>query len=443
MSFSPLVREQMGLGARGGAVVDVLVRVLESKAASIRASNCAITTLVNLSKVAPAIMRDNSRLVDQLQRRAARRDARAALLNLCYVGPKTLPGSFPEALDLLNLVSYPFLHHELLVKAILREFPNQLTRKENGLTPLARARKAKLGIVPLLMSCVRDEAYGYGLQHIVGYTRKQASEADRRRRTLMMCGSILTHNLNRRSLSPFAPLALSFALAPLAPPRALARSQNSQYFGQMSVGTPGQSFDVIFDTGSANLWVPAKDCSNCGGSIVGRKSKYDRTKSSTYVVDDAAFAIEYGSGPVSGNWSVDTANMGGFDIEAQRFAEVKDASGLGAAYKLGKFDGILGLAFDELAVCGDPNDGGYIPGCVPTPFGRLASTGVIDEAVFSFYLGGLGPDFPANMTGMPGELTLGGETKLCSDELRTSYFLPPVCCADSFRRAPALPNKQL
>ena len=213
MSFSPLVREQMGLGARGGAVVDVLVRVLESKAASIRASNCAITTLVNLSKVAPAIMRDNSRLVDQLQRRAARRDARAALLNLCYVGPKTLPGSFPEALDLLNLVSYPFLHHELLVKAILREFPNQLTRKENGLTPLARARKAKLGIVPLLMSCVRDEAYGYGLQHVVGYTRKQASEADRRRRTLMMCGSILTHNLNRRSLSPFAPLALSFALA--------------------------------------------------------------------------------------------------------------------------------------------------------------------------------------------------------------------------------------
>ncbi|GMI42207.1 hypothetical protein TeGR_g6485 [Tetraparma gracilis] len=165
--------------------------------------------------------------------------------------------------------------------------------------------------------------------------------------------------------------------------------QNSQYFGQMSVGTPGQSFDVIFDTGSANLWVPAKDCTNCGGRIVGRKHKYDRTASSTYVVDDAAFAIEYGSGPVSGNWSVDTANMGGFDIEAQRFAEVKDASGLGIAYKLGKFDGILGLAFDTISI-----------DKTPTPFKNLMDQGKIDRGVFSFYLG--------KTDGADGELVIGG-----------------------------------
>jgi hypothetical protein len=196
--------------------------------------------------------------------------------------------------------------------------------------------------------------------------------------------------LASRALSfALAPLALSFALAPLAPPRALARSQNSQYFGQMSVGTPGQSFDVIFDTGSANLWVPAKDCTNCGGRIVGRKHKYDRTASSTYVVDDAAFAIEYGSGPVSGNWSVDTANMGGFDIEAQRFAEVKDASGLGIAYKLGKFDGILGLAFDTISI-----------DKTPTPFKNLMDQGKIDRGVFSFYLG--------KTDGADGELVIGG-----------------------------------
>jgi len=81
---------------------------------------------------------------------------------------------------------------------------------------------------------------------------------------------------------------------------------------------------------------------------------------------------------------------------------------MGAGYALGKFDGILGLAFDELAVCGDPNDGGYVPACVPTPFSRLKSTGVIDEAVFAFYLGGLTPDFPNDMNGFPGELTFGG-----------------------------------
>ena len=44
----------------------------------------------------------------------------------------------------------------------------------------------------------------------------------------------------------------------------------------------------------------------------------------------------------------------------QVFAEITDASGLGAAYKAGQFDGILGLAFDSISV-----------GHVPTVFHNL------------------------------------------------------------------------
>jgi len=163
---------------------------------------------------------------------------------------------------------------------------------------------------------------------------------------------------------------------------------NAQYFGSISVGTPPQSFMVIFDTGSSNLWVPKVGCTHCGNPFFGKKSKYDHEKSGTYESDGKDFEIMYGSGSVSGYFSKDSVTVAeDLVIKDQAFAEVQDAGGLGLAYALGKFDGILGMGFTSISVGG-----------VPTVFENAIKQSAVDMPVFSFYLGDNGP----------GELTFGG-----------------------------------
>lgn len=155
--------------------------------------------------------------------------------------------------------------------------------------------------------------------------------------------------------------------------------QNAQYYGEIQMGTPGQTFQVIFDTGSSNLWVPNQK--------FGSHAVYDHTKSSSYVKNGTTFNVRYGSGPVSGYFSSDTVTMGQFSVENQVFAEVNNVKGLGQAYSMGKFDGILGMGWDTISVDG-----------VETPFHNLVQSGKLDDAVFAFYLGNKAP----------GELIFGG-----------------------------------
>ena len=133
------------------------------------------------------------------------------------------------------------------------------------------------------------------------------------------------------------------------PTVALKDFMNAQYFGEIGLGTPPQPFTVVFDTGSANLWVPSARCKGFNIACLLHR-RYSSAKSSTYSKGGQPFAIKYGSGSMSGFTSVDTLTLGGLSVPNVTFAEATDEPGI--AFALTKFDGILGLGYPAISVDG-------------------------------------------------------------------------------------------
>ena len=168
----------------------------------------------------------------------------------------------------------------------------------------------------------------------------------------------------------------------------LSNYMNVQYYGEVGIGTPPQWFSVVLDTGSSNLWVPSKQCKSLACYL---HDTYDSSKSSTYKAVGKEYKIQYGTGAVEGFLSEDTLTIAGMQVKSQQSRG--DDPGAGARLCPGKFDGILGLGYHNIAV-----------GNVTPPLYNMISQGLIDEPLFAFWL--QWSEEGKDTTG--GEITFGG-----------------------------------
>jgi len=216
---------------------------------------------------------------------------------------------------------------------------------------------------------------------------------------LAVAGDVIRIPLNRREKTPeelqgilkvvqerAALLKSSEGAAPTLP---IHDFQDTLYTATITVGTPGVKEDVIFDTGSSNLWVPNHQ-PKLATSRSQYKHLYNHNSSSTYQTDGTPFNIQYGSGPVSGFLSTDDISFNGLKLKDYKFAEITDMTGLGQLYVNSPMDGILGMGWGALVQ----------DGCT-APMQSLVESGQLSEPVFAFYMGPHGKS----------ELVLGGVDK--------------------------------
>ncbi|RFU73852.1 endothiapepsin precursor [Trichoderma arundinaceum] len=117
-----------------------------------------------------------------------------------------------------------------------------------------------------------------------------------------------------------------------------------EYLVPVQIGTPAQTLNLDFDTGSSDLWVfsTETDSSSSQGHDLYNPSKSTSSKK----LDGATWTITYGDqSSSSGDVYTDVVSVGSLTVKSQA---VESAQQVSSQFAQGNNDGLLGLAFSSI-----------------------------------------------------------------------------------------------
>jgi len=124
------------------------------------------------------------------------------------------------------------------------------------------------------------------------------------------------------------------------------QAADSSFFGSVAVGTPPVAYNVILDTGSADLWLASSSCTDSACQGI---PSFNPSSSSTFAASSTPFNITYGTGEAAGTLGTDVVRMAGFAVSNQIFAVCDEVS---EDLLTSPVSGLMGLAFQTIASSG-------------------------------------------------------------------------------------------
>lgn len=112
---------------------------------------------------------------------------------------------------------------------------------------------------------------------------------------------------------------------------------DSSWVASLTGGTPSKQYEVVLDTGSADLWISSQ--------------YYNPSSSSSFQNQSTPFDIQYGSGSVSGYEATDVFSLAGTQVNNLHFAV---ATSVSSGLTSSDMEGIMGMGFQRLAASGEP-----------------------------------------------------------------------------------------